>query len=558
MAGIITNPLSGIIEGMLKGHHLAQSIKRQQMEEAAFKTNQALHEQQMSIQDIMNRQMLDQNARPVQNGQITSPAVEGPENPIPGTGNGPGLPAFSRSPEPSRTVKYGGQQYELKTPEEQHADEIRRQISGSDMLAEAQVRAAATKRNAQLKLEGGGIPAKGLEMFGIAPGTPLTRAEALEYEEKRQNRQKAGQVKLGPGETLLDTTDNSGGGQAPREIATGAPLEDAKTRAARAFTAELLGKPAKEVTSQELAKGIQQWELATMNPLDKSIKQEEVLTAPLNRQVKQSTLMSQALERTVKSQELELANDADTVNTAATKYLQTGNMPQLGMGSALLRGKIMARATELAKENGIAPEAIPGLQETNKALSASLVDMQKRLGQISAFEQGGAKNLDNFIRLAEKQADTGSPILNRTVRGAARTIAGSPDQAAADAARVAAFNEISKILSGSLGNAGISDAGRKEAEGLLRGDYTMKQLLEVSKVLRQDMKNRSQAYADQIAQVKGQMQGLTKPNGAAAAAGGNAGGGLEAGRVIQVGNKQYRYNGTGATDDLKNYTEVKQ
>src|ERR1041385_7268276 len=182
----------------------------------------------------------------------------------------------------------------------------------------------------------------------------------------------------------------------------------------------------------------------------------------------------------------------------------------------------MARATQLAKENGIAPEAIPGLQETNKALSASLVDMQKRLGQISAFEQGGAKNLDNFIRLAEKQADTGSPILNRTVRGAARTIAGSPDQAAADAARVAAFNEISKILSGSLGNAGISDAGRKEAEGLLRGDYTMKQLLEVSKVLRQDMKNRSQAYADQIAQVKGQMQGLTKPNGAAAAAGGNA------------------------------------
>src|ERR1041385_6888897 len=165
MAGIVTNPLSGIIEGMLKGHELAQSIKRQQMEEAAFKTNQALHEQNRSIQDIMNRQMLDQNARPIQNGQITSPAVQGPENPIPGTGNAPGLPAFSRSPESSRTVKYGGQQYELKTPEELQQTALDREIRTTSTLENAKINAEMQRARSiyenTLKLEGGGTPAKG-------------------------------------------------------------------------------------------------------------------------------------------------------------------------------------------------------------------------------------------------------------------------------------------------------------------------------------------------------------------------------------------------------------
>jgi len=82
---------------------------------------------------------------------------------------------------------------------------------------------------------------------------------------------------------------------------------------------------------------------------------------------------------------------------------------------------------------------------------------------------------------------------------------------------MAAYNEISKILSGSMGNSGVSDSARKEAEGLLNGDYTMGQLQRVAKVLRQDMKNRTGAYGTQIDEIRKQMQGLTKPGSTPAA-----------------------------------------
>jgi hypothetical protein len=121
----VTNPLSGLIEGLLQGHALAQQMHQQQQQDQAFKTNQALHDQQMSMQDIMNRQMLNESARPVSTaGTIENPAVSAP-NPtsnIPGMPAGPdvpALPAYQRKADASRTVKYGGQQYELKTPEEQ-------------------------------------------------------------------------------------------------------------------------------------------------------------------------------------------------------------------------------------------------------------------------------------------------------------------------------------------------------------------------------------------------------------------------------------------------------
>ncbi len=524
--GTVTNPLGGLLNGLVTGYTMAHRIKNQAMQEEAHQRNMAMQDREMQVQDIQHRMMLDQNARPVNSGTVADQLPAAPEvagQPTMQGGN-PQIPIL-RPVDKSRKVTYKSrdgqsQDYELLTPEEQIQRQAKQQAQGAstveDFKTDADVRRSQKFRNATLNMEGGGTPAPaGLESVGVAPGTILTRQELTNAREQANKIRSGDELKVGEGDRIISR-------ETGKTIATGGEKEDPKTRAARSYYAEIIGKDPKDLNAQELAKGVQEWETATMNPLDKQLKEADLKAKPFDLAAKQSTIASQSLERQIKHQEIELAGDADTINMAAQKYLQTGQMPALGMGSSLLRAKIMGRAGDLAKENGLSPEQVPALQDSYKAMSKSLSDLQTRKGQLEAFEQGGAKNLDNFIRLAQKQIDTGSPLANRAVRGAARTLTGSADQAAADAARMAAYNEISKILSGSLGNSGVSDSARHEAEGLLSGDYTMKQLLSVSKVLRQDMKNRVGAYGDQIGQIRQSMQGLTKPGTAAATAGGGS------------------------------------
>ena len=143
--GTVTNPLSGLIEGLLQGHNLGLQIRNQQMQEQAFKTRQAMDQRQMSVQDIMDRQMLEQNARPVDNGTVTAPgtldtasssyAVPGALPGLPDTqASVPGYGNVVRKADPSRTVAYkdsqGNQrQYELLTPQEQARGQATREAT---------------------------------------------------------------------------------------------------------------------------------------------------------------------------------------------------------------------------------------------------------------------------------------------------------------------------------------------------------------------------------------------------------------------------------------------
>lgn len=430
---------------------------------------------------------------------------------------------------------FGGQKidYELPTPQEQLQRQA--QIQQASQMREKLGAAAADTAAKQFVLRARGQKldddtAKTLGIDNTNPWSLFLPEEIPGMREKAAQIRKAGFMEVPAGGAVVDTNTlgrpaqgATPAGSAPTGPTTSSgasgvavfrnpPLEDPGTRAARAYTAELLGKRPEDVSMQELAKGKADWELLTMNPLDRKVKEGELQLQPLTAAAKRGEIANQALDRSLKSNELELASNDDLMRMAGEKLLQTGQLGGMGR-SKLLMGKAYAMAAQIASERGLQPDQVPGIQNAYKAMSASLDDLTKRQGQIEAFEKGGAANLDNFIRLAQKQVDAGSPLINRTLRGASKTITGSPDQAAADAARVAAFNEISKILSGSLGNGAVSDSARKETEDLLRGDYTMPQLLNVAKVLRQDMKNRSQAYGDQINSIRQQMQNLTKPSG---------------------------------------------
>lgn len=174
------------------------------------------------------------------------------------------------------------------------------------------------------------------------------------------------------------------------------------------------------------------------------------------------------------------------IDQAAVRYLKTGEMPPMGMGrdGGVIRTRIMNRAAELD------PNAdISGNKAGYGADKGSLAKLTATRDSINAFEGTARKNLDQFMNVAQKTVDSGLPFANRVFRGGARVL-GDPNAAQFEAARTVAFTEVAKVLNNPTSSAVLSDSARKEAESILNGSYTVKQLIGVAQLLKQDMENR--------------------------------------------------------------------
>lgn len=145
------SPIPSLMDGLLKGVALGHSINQARQQEQEFKTRQALENQQLSMNDILNTRAVQSMGRPVgPGGTISQPGLSvtlpNPSTPaIPGNLGAdnqaatPPIPAmqlpdslqgtiqqpgYVRKADPSRTVSYtnrAGQKTttELYTPEEQ-------------------------------------------------------------------------------------------------------------------------------------------------------------------------------------------------------------------------------------------------------------------------------------------------------------------------------------------------------------------------------------------------------------------------------------------------------
>lgn len=192
----------------------------------------------------------------------------------------------------------------------------------------------------------------------------------------------------------------------------------------------------------------------------------------------------------------------------AEKYWTTGQLPPVGRGgpALALNKAIMNRAADLHPEGSLAGNAA-----AFNANKTSLASLQKNFDQVSAFENTAGKNLDVFLKTANKVVDSGSPWINSPLRSIDAKGLGSEDQAAFNAARTTAVTEIAKVLNSSNASGVLSDSARHEVEGLIGPNATLKQIISAANILKQDMGNRHQAYADQIKDIQGRM-GTTPAN----------------------------------------------
>lgn len=204
--------------------------------------------------------------------------------------------------------------------------------------------------------------------------------------------------------------------------------------------------------------------------------------------------------------------DQDAVDQNARRYLETGQLPSLGMGSAgaEARQQILNRAAQLGKDDSIAANSA-----STRADSSSLSAMTKSRDAVNAFEKTANANLDVFTKQAKSIIDSGSPWINQPLRSINRNLLGGKDVAAFDAARQVALTEIAKVTNNPNLTGQLSDSARKEVLALIPENATLGQIYRVVGVLRQDMENRRKFLDQGITEIKSRMGkgGENKPAG---------------------------------------------
>ena len=177
-----------------------------------------------------------------------------------------------------------------------------------------------------------------------------------------------------------------------------------------------------------------------------------------------------------------LTNEALDMN--AQRFLETGQLPSLGMRGAVAQAAIINRAAELSPS---APLAYNSAQY--KSNLSSLTNVTRTLDTLSGFEMAANKNLDAFETLVSKLPDTGVPWLNTPVRLLNEKLVGSEYMPAVSAARDVALREIARVTNDPKLNGVLSDSARHEVQALIGKDATIGQIKQAAQILRNDMNN---------------------------------------------------------------------
>jgi hypothetical protein len=189
----------------------------------------------------------------------------------------------------------------------------------------------------------------------------------------------------------------------------------------------------------------------------------------------------------------------EALTMTAHQYAMTGQLPPMGLGKqgAALRTQIINEAAKIYQ--GL---DLPSQVAAYTANKASLTKIQGQRDALGAFEETALKNLDVFLKAAERIPDTGSPVFNRPLRVLNDKMFGSEDVTAYNTARRTVIPEFAKILANPGLSGQLSDSARHEVEEVVNGNATLKQTIAAAKVLKQDAANRRTSYDDQIKDIQ--------------------------------------------------------
>lgn len=190
------------------------------------------------------------------------------------------------------------------------------------------------------------------------------------------------------------------------------------------------------------------------------------------------------------------APDPDTVKYWAQSVAAGAPLPTLGMGkqAAAYRQAILKGAAQINMGKGLGGADQNAITGTTKANMASLSKITPLRAATESYENTMLQNMDAAQGMLTKGAGTtGIPVINRWQRYIKGEYGGDPDVSAFNTAVQTIKNEYAKIQSGSIGNTPVSDASRKEAEGMINPNMTPQQLLANFNYMKRETGNRARA-----------------------------------------------------------------
>jgi hypothetical protein len=196
--------------------------------------------------------------------------------------------------------------------------------------------------------------------------------------------------------------------------------------------------------------------------------------------------------------------DEEAVDRAAQKYYMFGDLPP--RLDSVERVQILNRAGRIAAEAGDTAEEESIRQAQNKASRVALNDIKKRYSLTAVFERDADKRLGLVQELAKKADLSGVPALNRWIRAGRQQIAGDDDVNNLNSAMISAQAELAKVLSGALGNAGVSDAARAEAAQIINSNMSPEQINSLIPNIRKELKFKMDAFQEQMKELEESMK----------------------------------------------------
>lgn len=170
---------------------------------------------------------------------------------------------------------------------------------------------------------------------------------------------------------------------------------------------------------------------------------------------------------------------------------------------------IAAGTSDALKNNPDDPLNIAMNHAMFQADTKTYTDLLKRQQAIHAFAQTARANLQLYKDKLAKVIDTGSPILNGPFRSIDRTLLGSADQAALDAALRVASDETARVVTQNNLSGNLTDSARSQYEKVLHPDANLEQAYASVSTLLADIDNRERALDDQVSSIKGRLRADT-------------------------------------------------
>ncbi len=202
--------------------------------------------------------------------------------------------------------------------------------------------------------------------------------------------------------------------------------------------------------------------------------------------------------------------DQGAIDEAADRYRQGNAIPSFGMSkqAAGLKAKIIQRAAEMDKEQGISSADAATRAAVGKADQQALGQLQKQANMVGAFEKTAMKNADIALAASEKADRTGIPYFNKWLL-AGRKGTGSEEAANFDAANNSFAVEYGKVMSGSVSGQ-LTDSAREHANSIISTAQTPAQYRRVIQTLKAEMENRTSSFKEQRDQITQDMKGGEK------------------------------------------------